>query len=175
MVDLTRRFFLGGAISLIAVTTSSIPRKIGNLPQIWGDGSHDDTGGISALLRSEPVILPKDKLTIDAHKGVTFHRGTFKISRTLEIPDDCNLTMDRPTFRAPDLDRDSPFFRAGPINGLKFSSAADDAFTNVIFLCAHGHGPLVHIPSLDNDEDRRRGASLLRAENGDVYSAAAVA
>lgn len=175
MVDLTRRFFLGGAISLIAVTTSGLPKRIGNMPQIWGDGWHDDTGGISALFRSEPVILPKDKLTIDSHKGITFHRGVFKISQTLEIPDDCDLTMEAPTFRAPDLDRDAPFFRAGPVNGLKFSSATEVPFSNVIFLCQPGHGPLVHIPSLHDSNDRKRGASLLRAENGDVYSPEAAA
>ena len=175
MTNLTRRFFLGGAISLIAVQTSAMPRIIGNMPQIWGDGRNDDTGGISALLRSEPVVFTKDRVTVDGHKGIRFHRGIFKISRTLEIPDDCDLTMDAPTFRAPDLDSNDPFFRVGNINGRHFASATDNAFSNVIFLCNPNHGPLViKIGARDLEEeeiyDARRASAtnFKQEENGDI-------
>lgn len=173
MTDLTRRFFLGGAISLIAVQASAMPKIMGNMPQIWGDGSHDDTGGISALLRSEPVVFTKDKVTVDSHQGITFHRGLFKISRTLEIPEECNLTMDRPTFRAPDLENDEPFFRVGAKHRHAFASGSEDAFANVIFMLQPGHGPIIHYPPEDDWNDAVMAKGMVREANGDIHWAKA--
>lgn len=168
MVDLTRRWFLGGAISLIAVTTSAMPKIIGNMPQIWGDGSHDDTGGISALLRAEPVVFTKDMVTVDSHQGITFHNGIFKISRTLEIPEECNLTMDRPTFRAPNLPLDEPYFRVGSKHRHAFAAGSEDAFANVMFLLRPGHGPIIHYPPEDEWNDDAMMQDLIREANGDI-------
>lgn len=169
MVDLTRRWFLGGAISLAAVTVSSAPKIIGNLPQIWADGVHDDTYGIGALLRVEPVVFPKERLTIDDHKGITFHRGLFRISQTLEIPDECNLTLDHPTFCGPDLDPSWPFFKAGGPNTRKFAGIDASAFSSVTFQHKPSHGPLVNFPEDEDDVIQH----WVTEANGDIHWKAA--
>jgi hypothetical protein len=151
MVDLTRRFFLGGAISLIAAQTSALPKIIGNMPQIWGDGRHDDTGGLGSLFRGEPVVFTKDRLTIDSHKGITFHKGIFTVSRTIEIPDECNLTMDGPTFKALGLPIDSPFFRAALVKGENLSSGHN--MPRVWFRAPSGQAPFIEYPNFDGEAE----------------------
>lgn len=117
MVELSRRSFLGGSITVLAAVTfvpkPSIAGLFGNTPTIWGDGFHDDTAGIGALLRSEPVISPKELIGIESNGGIIFHHGTYLINQTIEIPEEANLTIERMWLRAgKDLrEHNAPLFR----------------------------------------------------------------
>lgn len=111
MVDLTRRFFLGGAISLIAVATfTPSVSAMSNLPTIYGDGKGDDTHGLGALFRNEPVTFNKEMLGVNSHKGITFHKGMFRITRTINIPKDVAIKIERARFYGVDLELNEPFF-----------------------------------------------------------------
>lgn len=110
-VELSRRFFLGGALSLIAASTFEIKaHHIGNMPKIWGDGVHDDTAGLGALLRGEPVLFSKDNLGVDEHKGVTFHNGEYAVAQTIIVPDEAVVEFECATFVGNDLPVDAAFF-----------------------------------------------------------------
>ena len=86
-MDLSRRFFLGGAISLIAAQTF-VPSvsAMSNLPTIYGDGKHDDSDGLGALFRNDPVTFKKEQIGVETHKGVIFHKGHFLVDKTIRIP-----------------------------------------------------------------------------------------
>lgn len=111
MVNLDRRLFLGGALSLIAAQTftPSISDRA-NIPTIYGNGVQDDVGGLSALFRNEPVTFDKEMIGIESHNGIIFHYGRYVISRTIEIPDDCNLNIEMANFISRGLDIEIPFF-----------------------------------------------------------------
>ena len=111
-MDATRRMFLGGAISLLAVKTfvPSVQAQK-NLPQIWGDGRHDDTSGLGSLFRREPVWFAPDKIGVDEHGGIIFHNGIFKVTQTIEIPDDVLVKVEQVSIDLYDLDRDLYAFR----------------------------------------------------------------
>lgn len=109
-MDLTRRFFLGGALSVVAASTF-VPRAVGNLPTIYADGAHDDTSGLGALLRREPVIFSRDHIGLDDHKGIVFHHGRFIITQTIEVPDDVSMKVEGVTFDLRKLDLVLPAFR----------------------------------------------------------------
>lgn len=113
MVDLTRRFFLGGAVSAI-VLAHSVPRSLaGNTPVIWGDGIKDDAGGFAALLRNEPVIFTKDKISIDRYGEPVIHKGSFCINHPIEVPEFCDFKIESAKFIAgQDLALEDPYFRA---------------------------------------------------------------
>lgn len=66
MVELSRRFFLGGAIALVAVQTFK-PSLASNMPTIYGNGIKDDSAGFNALFAKEPVIFNKDQIGIESH------------------------------------------------------------------------------------------------------------
>jgi hypothetical protein len=92
-MELSRRFFLGGAIALVAVQTFKPSISMAsNLPTIWGDGKHDDAHGFNALFAKNPVLFKKDQIGIENHEGVIIYKGLFKIDHTLEILEATNLT-----------------------------------------------------------------------------------
>lgn len=92
-MNINRRFFLGGALSLIAATTFK-PSIAGNMPTIYGDGVTDDSGGLYALLNNEPVLFNKEQIGVEDHKGIVFHNGRFVVNNTIEIPNDCNILFE---------------------------------------------------------------------------------
>jgi hypothetical protein len=111
MVDISRRFFLGGAISLVAATTfaPSISAMM-NMPTIYGDGVRDDTSGLYALLHNEPCTFNKEQIGVEKHEGIVFHRGWFVVNKTIEIPAGVILTVEAPRFIGTELDDKQPFF-----------------------------------------------------------------
>ncbi len=109
---ISRRFFLGGAISLASVVTfEPAVSSVGNFPTIYGDGIRDDAPGLRALFNNEPVIFPTDKIAVDSHSGITFHYGEFRIDDTVVAPDGINLVIENETvFNGTRLQKDAPFF-----------------------------------------------------------------
>lgn len=92
MVEFSRRGFLGGMLSILAV--ASVPTFIpspseGNwIPRIYGNGKDYDGEGLQALFDGKDVILPADKIGIRGMldgehtvKGLIFHKGSFVIDR----------------------------------------------------------------------------------------------
>lgn len=117
MVDLSRRFFLGGAISLIAATqfTPSV-NAMNNLPVIYGNGRDDDTDGLRALFCNDPVVFKKkDMVAVDGHHGVTFcytdYPVSFKVTRMISVPKELNLNFEKAHFNGIELENDEPFFK----------------------------------------------------------------
>lgn len=92
-MNLNRRMFLGGSLSLIAAVTF-VPVASSNMPRIWGRLDKDDGDGFGALFRNEPVIFENDNIGIDSHQGIVFHKGTFVISHTVTIPKNCKISFD---------------------------------------------------------------------------------
>jgi len=121
-MNLSRRFFLGGAISLVAVQTF-IPNvsAMMNLPTIYGDGVHDDTAGLGAIFRNEPVTFNKEQIGVDSHEGLTFHHGRFKITNTVNIPANSKIEVIRAIFVGIELDPNFPFFSCEDFSGHSFS------------------------------------------------------
>ncbi len=113
-MDISRRFFLGGAISLVAATTfaPSISAMM-NLPTIYGDGVKDDTSGLYALLHNEPCTFNKEQIGVESHKGIIFHKGYFVVKNTIEIPKDAKIVVEAPHFIGLELDN-IPFFMCEP-------------------------------------------------------------
>lgn len=105
-MDVSRRFFLGGAISVFAASTFTPTLSAGNLPRIWADGKNDDTSGLGALFRKEPVIFAKENIGLDDHGLITFHTGKFRITQTIGIPKDAEFKVEGITFDVRDLDED---------------------------------------------------------------------
>lgn len=86
MIEATRRSFLSGAISLLAVSTFVPPATalMGNgYPRIFGDGRNYDAEGFQALFDGKDVIIPSDKIGINGTAGIIFHKGTFVIDREI--------------------------------------------------------------------------------------------
>lgn len=110
-MDISRRLFLGGAISLVAVVTfaPSVSAMM-NLPTIYGDSVQDDTAGLFALLNNEPCTFNKEQIGVERHSGIVFHRGRFVVNRTIEIPHNAILKVENPHFLGLELDDKQPFF-----------------------------------------------------------------
>ena len=111
MPELSRRFFLSGAISLIAASTFEPLPSMANVPRIYADRKHDDTSGLGALFRHEPVIFSRDNIGVDKHKGITFHTGRFKITQTLELPPGLKVKVEGIELDLHDLYEQFPVFR----------------------------------------------------------------
>jgi hypothetical protein len=122
MVDLTRRFFLGGAIALVA-TKTFVPsvNAMGNMPTIYGNGYDDDSYGLGCIysyglgciFRNEPVIFKTDKIAVEEHKGVIFFGGRYAIERSVNLPASAKIEMHRAEFIGYKLEpHDMPFFMA---------------------------------------------------------------
>lgn len=87
MIDtprLNRRWFLGGAMALVATPALAklMPLATLPIPLIKGDGLHDDWEGLQALLSGTPFTVDGEDLIAQA--GL-IARGRFKISRGLTM------------------------------------------------------------------------------------------
>lgn len=113
MINLSRRFFLGGAIALVAAKTF-VPsvNAMGNMPTIYGNGVDNDSFGLASLFRNEPVIFNKDQIGVEEHKGIVFYSGRFNIKNTVNIPKNADILMIRANFIGTDLESNAPFFLA---------------------------------------------------------------
>lgn len=154
-MKMSRRFFLGGAISLIAAQTF-IPSvdTMANIPTIYGDGKRDDSGGLGALFRNEPVTFNKEQIGVESHDGIVFHNGTYAISRTVIIPDEVKLKIERAVFISKDLPYDDVFFWLST-NENKDTYEAFNGNMGLIFECNRAHRKLVHIVETE-DVDKQK-------------------
>lgn len=117
MTEFSRRGFLGGMLSILAVaqvpTFLPSPAEGNWMPRIYGNGRDYDGEGLQALFDGKDVILPADKIGIrgGAVKGVIFHKGTFVLDREVY----CNgrmLEIDSATFDGRLLKQWEAFFTA---------------------------------------------------------------
>ncbi len=141
-MDISRRFFLAGLIALAGVKGSPLVASVANnLPEIVGDGVHDDSAGLSALFKNEPVIFSKDRFIVNDHEGVTIvdsyrpNRYDFLVSRTIEIGKEVSITSECAiNIYAPDFDEMSPLIRCydrGKTDVTKFRFSLDMVPTKV--------------------------------------------
>lgn len=116
----TRRSFLRGALSVLALPVLPKLALAGALPVIYGDGERDDWAGLQAMFNGEPFHVEAADIVADA-EGMKLFGGVYRLSRTLVI--NSAATLVRPRFRmALDFDEDEPLLHlgrdAGPIELL---------------------------------------------------------
>jgi hypothetical protein len=82
---LNRRSFLKGALSVVAATVvlAKLPKDFA-LPQIIGDGLHDDTAGLQAALNGEPFLC--DGCVVRNATEVVLHDGTYRLTSMITMP-----------------------------------------------------------------------------------------
>ena len=79
-----RRTFLGGVIAAFAASVAPL-QAISATPSIWGDGEHDDTAGLQALMDSRPVNIVGDHVALMRSGRIELHGGLFRVSNTLTL------------------------------------------------------------------------------------------
>lgn len=115
MLETSRRTFLGGMLSLLAVQTFVPPAMaaMGNrTPRIFGNGRDYDSEGFQALFDGKDVIIPADKIGIRKASGVIFHHGTFVIDREV-YTNHVRLEIEAATFDGRLLQWWEAFFSTG--------------------------------------------------------------
>jgi hypothetical protein len=153
-MEMSRRFFLGGAITLIAAQTF-VPsvELMANIPTIYGDGNRDDSGGLSALFSNEPVTFNKEQIGVESHEGIVFHNGNYAVSRTIVIPDEAKIKIERATFIAKDLEPDQVFFWLNK-NANEETYKTFNGNLGLIFEECKNHGKLIHVVEFDNSDGK---------------------
>lgn len=130
-MDLSRRFFLGGAMALIGVKTF-VPSSASNMPRIYADYKHNDSYGFQALLNNEPCIFDRENIGVEENKGIIIYRGHYIVDETIIIPAGANISMERQVPR-----RDIEFYGVNLKNNAPFfhkKIGADVNFDNSIIL-----------------------------------------
>ena len=84
-MEVSRRSFLGGALALVAAT--QLPGKaFASAPTLYGDGIHDDTAALNALLAGKPFRLAGNGVYAVNREGYIFlSGGMFRISNTIHV------------------------------------------------------------------------------------------
>ena len=77
----SRRWLFGAALALVAVPP--LRARAATVPVLYGDGIHDDTAGLQALLDGNPVMI--DGAVVRRDEPATVMNRTFVISDTLVI------------------------------------------------------------------------------------------
>ena len=85
MVDVSRRLFLGGALALAGAAVLAETEALASVPRIVGDGVHDDTAGLQALLNGAPVRIENDVVSVPAEGVILLQAGTYLITNPLLI------------------------------------------------------------------------------------------
>lgn len=84
MVDVSRRWFLGGALGV--ATAAVLPKGSAYAATLYGDGIHDDTKGLQALLDGKPVLVKAEGIVAQQSDGrVVLSCGSFRISDTIYV------------------------------------------------------------------------------------------
>lgn len=78
-----RRSFLRGAISALGAVTLPLPAF--GLPIIMGNGEHDDTDGLQALLRGEPCQILRDGVRVLPNGTVWLDGGVYRLTKMVFI------------------------------------------------------------------------------------------
>jgi hypothetical protein len=114
-------------ISLIGATTFPVEGAgLGNLPSIVGDGKHDDTGGLSALMHGEPLVFETDACGAEGYRGVVFHRGVYRVTNTITVPEDARIRVERIVLEVSDLDLELPVFSVEKRHRATFAGVAGE-------------------------------------------------
>jgi hypothetical protein len=94
---ISRRSLITGLISLAAapaiVRASSIMQVKPLGPFIWGDGIHDDSDGINAMLNGKPHIVINAEAAFRKGDLVTFGPGNFLLGRPMIVAPGAQLTV----------------------------------------------------------------------------------
>ena len=90
-MNVSRRSFLGGLLTVAAVAAVPSSLKLLDLPLLTGDGVADDTDAIQAMIEGRPFR------TIDGFAGIagqgTLRGARFLISRTIKVTQAAHLVL----------------------------------------------------------------------------------
>lgn len=103
---LSRRFFLGGSVSLITVSARYV-QYVQSAPVIWGDGIHDDTDGMEAACNGMPFrTIDSGTVIYDAvdEGSLELIGGIYRLTRSIDIRV-ARLLISNVTFKFDQLDR----------------------------------------------------------------------
>lgn len=138
MVDVSRRLFLGGALAIAAasiVPVADAEATTGPIPKIVGDGIHDDTEGLQALIDGRPVCIDGECIRVSAPtqigpRTIWFEPGSrFKISTTLTLSDD-SLRLTGSGVRVTASDKFPPYLPMVKVHGPPIKNATGFRFTS---------------------------------------------
>lgn len=82
-MDMNRRSFLRGLLTVTAVSMAPASVLDAGLPRIVGDGIHDDTAGIQAAINGRPFVA--DGVVVRNQSRVTFGPGSFRMTAPFEV------------------------------------------------------------------------------------------
>lgn len=82
---MNRRAFLLGATALTLAPLIAKVELINNIPEIRGDGVHDDAPGINALLRNEPCRILDKCVRILNDNTLYFERGNYMLNSAIQL------------------------------------------------------------------------------------------
>ena len=100
MTNLSRRCFLRGTIAVAAAVTMPMAAVSEMFrPLLIGDGVHDDTAALQALLDGDPVDILNDGIRLLRSEGLELQGGVYRLTRTIVLRRD-NLTLRNITFNA---------------------------------------------------------------------------
>lgn len=85
MMDLSRRRFLSGVLSVAATSVIAGSGLARAMPRIIADGVHDDGPGLNALFDGRPVDIVNDAVRIIRGDGIFLAKGTFRACERLVI------------------------------------------------------------------------------------------
>ncbi len=86
-MDISRRFFLGGALVVAAtavVANPTLAMLAPDIPRIYGDGVHDDAPGLNACFAGRPFVCDGSFIRADAD-FVEIVGGVFLISESIRV------------------------------------------------------------------------------------------
>lgn len=99
-MNLSRRSFLRGVLSVAAVSSVPLIRAMPVMPIIYGDGIGDDTAGLQALFDGLPVDIRSDVIRLLAGEHPIISGGIFRLTDGLVVSrgrsvtmSDCNLLL----------------------------------------------------------------------------------
>lgn len=104
----SRRSFLGGILAVGAASTVVTPAALlaRSVPMLWGDGIHDDTAALNALLSGGEFEVSREGLALRKAGMILLQKGNFLVSDTIGIETE-GVTIIHSAFLA------SPTFREG--------------------------------------------------------------
>ena len=123
---MNRRNFLRGCLAVTALAIVQVP-DLHAYPILYGDGVHDDTEALQALLDLKPYVC-EGKL-IEGQTRAVINGGVFKTSATLKIRND-NTSILRASFNPRNFD--------GP--ALEVSGVSNCVLCNISIICENFEG-----------------------------------